>query len=163
MDRLQGRWADGRTGLLSYELSFQAMPRCPIRETTKDVSDQTLLDNQTLQELLVGNRHNTRCCKCQKFMKSGLSFLKLIMIRSSHPEVFLEKGVLQMCSKFTGEEPCQSVISIKLRCNFIEITLWHGCSPVNFLDIFRTPFLKNTPGRQLLYDRTHKNDAKTLS
>ena len=39
--------------------------------------------------------------------------------RSSSPEVFLEKGVL------------------KLLCNFIEITLWHGRSTVNLLPIFR--------------------------
>ena len=32
---------------------------------------------------------------------------------SSHTEVFL-KGVLKICSKFTGEHPYQSVISIKL-------------------------------------------------
>ena len=31
-----------------------------------------------------------------------------------------------------------------------EITLRHGCSPVNLLHIFRTPFLKNTSGRFLL-------------
>ena len=30
----------------------------------------------------------------------------------------------------------------KLLCNFIEITLCHGCSPVNLLHIFRSPFLK---------------------
>ena len=53
-------------------------------------------------------------------------------------------------SKFTGEHPCQSVISIKLQSNFIEITLWHGCSPVNFLYIFRKPFPKNTSGWLLL-------------
>ena len=35
--------------------------------------------------------------------------------RSSHPEVFLGKGVLKICSKFTGEHPYRSVISIKLR------------------------------------------------
>ena len=28
--------------------------------------------------------------------------------------------------------------------NFIEITLWHRCSPVNVLHIFRTPFLGTT-------------------
>ena len=28
--------------------------------------------------------------------------------------------------------------------NFIEITLRHGCCPVNLLHIFRTPFIKNT-------------------
>ena len=30
--------------------------------------------------------------------------------------------------------------------NFIEITLWHGCSPANLLHIFITPFSKNTSG-----------------
>ena len=64
--------------------------------------------------------------------------------RSNHPEVFLGKGALKTCSKFAGEHPCQSSILIKLLCNVIEITLRHGCSPVNLLHIFRTPFLKNT-------------------
>ena len=49
-----------------------------------------------------------------------------------------------MCSKFTGEHSCRSVIPINLQGNFIEITLWHGCCPANLLHIFRTPFLKNT-------------------
>ena len=70
----------------------------------------------------------------------------IINYRSSHPEVFLEKGILKICSKFTGEHPCRSVISIKLLCNFIEITLRHGCSPANLMHIFRTPFSKNTSG-----------------
>ena len=34
--------------------------------------------------------------------------------RSSHPEVFLRKGVLKICSKFTEELPCRSAILIKL-------------------------------------------------
>ena len=33
----------------------------------------------------------------------------------------------------------------------IEIALRHGCSPINLLHIFRTPFLKNTSGWLLLY------------
>ena len=64
--------------------------------------------------------------------------------RSSHSEVFLGKDILKICSRFKGECPCRSVILIKLLCNFIEITLQHGCSPINLLHIFRTPFLKNT-------------------
>ena len=64
--------------------------------------------------------------------------------RSSRPEVFLRKGILNVCSKFTGEHPCRSVISIKLQSNFIEIALRHGFSPVNLLHLFRTPFLNNT-------------------
>ena len=39
----------------------------------------------------------------------------------------------------TGEHPCPSVIS-----------LWHGCSPVNLLHIFRTVFLKNSSGGLLV-------------
>ena len=46
--------------------------------------------------------------------------------------MFLEKGVLKIFSKFTGEHPCQSVISI------------------NLLHIFRTPFNKNFSGWLLL-------------
>ena len=30
------------------------------------------------------------------------------------------------------------------KCDFIEIALRHGCSPVNLLHIPRTPFLKST-------------------
>ena len=70
--------------------------------------------------------------------------------RSSCPEVLLRKVVLKICRKFTREHPCRSVISIKLLCNFIEIRLRNGCSPVNFLHIFRTSFLKNRSGQLLL-------------
>ena len=38
----------------------------------------------------------------------------------------------------------------KVACNFIEIALQHGCSPVNFLYIFRTPIYNNTSGGLLL-------------
>ena len=68
---------------------------------------------------------------------------RLRNIRSSHPGLFWRKGVLKICSKLTGENPCRSVISVTLLCNFIEITLWHGCSPVNLLHIFRTPEYMN--------------------
>ena len=56
----------------------------------------------------------------------------LLFSRSSRPDVFLGKGILKKCSKFTGEHPSQSVISIKLLCNFTEIALRHGCSLVKF-------------------------------
>ena len=64
--------------------------------------------------------------------------------RNSHSDMFLGKDVLEICSKFTGEHLCRSVILIKLHCNFTEITLQHGHSPVNMLHTFRTPFVKNT-------------------
>ena len=79
----------------------------------------------------------------------------------------LRKGVLKIWSKFTGEKPCRSVISIKLHSNFTEIILRHGCSPVNLsnfieitrrygcspvnlLHICRIPFPKDTSGWLLL-------------
>ena len=46
--------------------------------------------------------------------------------RSSHPEVFLGKGILKKCSKFTGEHPAE----------------W--CSPVNLLHISEHFFLKTS-------------------
>ena len=67
------------------------------------------------------------------------------LFRSSHLEMFLQKGVLKLCRKFTGEHSCRSAVSIKLQSNLIEITLRHGCSPVSLLHIFRTAFLKNNP------------------
>ena len=70
---------------------------------------------------------------------------------SIYPEVLLRKVVLKICRKCTGEHPCQRVISIKLFCNFIEIALWHGCSPVNLLHIFRIPFTRNIFGWLRLY------------
>ena len=75
---------------------------------------------------------------------------KKIVARSFRSEVLLVKSVLKIWSKFTGEHPCRSVISIKLLCNFIEITLRHGWSPVHLLHIFRINFAKNTPGWLLL-------------
>ena len=42
--------------------------------------------------------------------------------RSNPSEVLLGKGVLKISNKFTGEHSCRSVISIKLLCNFTEIT-----------------------------------------
>ena len=69
-----------------------------------------------------------------------LLFTVSIRFRSSHPEVFLRKGVPKIYNKFTREHPCRSLISIKLLCNFIEIALQHGCSPVNLLHIFRSTF-----------------------
>ena len=70
------------------------------------------------------------------FLTQWLSLLD----RSSRPEMFLVKGVLKICSKFRGEYPCRSVISIKLLCYFIEITLRHGCTPVNLLHILLNTF-----------------------
>ena len=44
--------------------------------------------------------------------------------RSSRPEEFLKKGVLKICSKFTGDHPCGSAISIK---SFAALWKSHFC------------------------------------
>ena len=50
-------------------------------------------------------------------------------------------------------------------CNFIEIALRHGCSPVNLLHVFKTLFSKNTSG-WLLLNKSISNpeyDSKLLT
>ena len=44
-----------------------------------------------------------------------------------------------------------------LESQFFEIALRHGCSPVNLLHIFRTPFLQNASGRPLLQNKRARN------
>ena len=74
--------------------------------------------------------------------------------RSSHPGVFLGKGVLKIYSKFTGEHPCRSSISMKLHATLLKSHFGMGV-PVNLLHIFRTPFLKNTSGGLFLNKVSH--------
>ena len=66
-----------------------------------------------------------------------------------------------------GEHPCRSMISIKLICNFIEITLWHGYCHVNLLYTFRTPFPTSTSGDLILNKKNlfkiNNEDTKTTS
>ena len=42
----------------------------------------------------------------------------------------------------------------EVQSNFIEITLWHWCSPINLLHISRTPVPKNTSGGLLFFTPT---------
>ena len=48
------------------------------------------------------------------------------------------------------KQPTRGVPRKRCSENMQQITLRDGCSPVNLLHIFRTPFLKNTSGRLLL-------------
>ena len=72
-----------------------------------------------------------------------------------------------MGSKFTGEHPCQGVISRKLQSNFIEITLRHGCSLAKLEYLFSTHFYKSTTGGLLLESRkllsTVENGSRTIA
>ena len=69
-------------------------------------------------------------------------------VRSSLPEVFLEKDVLKICSKFTGEHPRRSAIckATLFKSHFgMGVLLWICCIFSEHL------FLGNTPGWLLLY------------
>ena len=59
---------------------------------------------------VVSGYHETFYSKIQKCEK----------FRSSHPEAFLGKCVLKICSKFTVDHPCRSVISKKLQSSLLK-------------------------------------------
>ena len=50
----------------------------------------------------------------------------------------------------------------KVANNIIEITIRHGCSPVNLLLIFRIPFYKNTSGGLILVCFMFKKECSKL-
>ena len=66
-------------------------------------------------------------------------FLRTCLLRNTsrkqHPEVFLEKGVLKIRSKFTREHPCRIAISIKLHSKGAKEHLWTAAS-----DLWKTAF-----------------------
>ena len=80
--------------------------------------------------------------------------------RSHSPKVFLGKGVLKLCSKFTAEHPFLKVILISCFA-FIEITLRHGCSPVNLLHILKISLYKSTYGGLFLEVETSNSYHNT--
>ena len=93
---------------------------------------------------LVVTRCSTRChslplpvIRCHSLYHSLSLVVSLVVTRCTTRLSFYKRS-------------CPSVISIKLLCNFIEITLRHGCYPVNLLHIFGTPFTKNTSGQLLV-------------
>ena len=96
---------------------------------------------------------------CHQYMsvKSRITVRQVLkMLRKQHQKQPSRGALRKRCSEniqqIYRKHPCRSAISIKLLCNFIEITLRHGCSPVSLLHIFRTLFPKNTPGRLLVQD-----------
>ena len=75
--------------------------------------------------------------------------------RNSH-QVFWKINILKVLKNNTkGPNFKQNVAFdfLTLLCKCIEITPRLGCSPVNLLHIFRTPFPKNTSRRLLLFLR----------
>ena len=97
-------------------------------------------------------------------LDSNLFWKRIFRIyRSSLPKVFLWKDVPKTYSKFTGEHPCFSVISVRFLCNFNEITLRYVSSPVNLLHVFRTPFLATLRKSNIILQLCFGNLCKLLS
>ena len=121
------------------------------KQLFQDIVFETLSEAEFLK---LGSRSKKKCKKkTVVFFLISLKLYQLLQesIRSTPEVVFLGKGVLKICGQFTEKYSCRSVILIKLLlCNFINIALWHGCFPVNFLHTFRTLFLKNIYGEQFL-------------
>ena len=88
-------------------------------------------------------------------LDSGVTHTSInLHIQKQPPRDVLGKRCSEKCSNFTEDYPCQSAISIKLLCKFIEIALRYGCFPVNLLHFFITPFPKNTSEGLLLIIQT---------
>ena len=60
--------------------------------------------------------------------------------------MFFRKRALKICSKFTGEHLCSSVISMYLQYIFAEMKLLHVRFPVNLPHICKKLSYKNTCG-----------------
>ena len=100
---------------------------------------------------------------CKSGMEDGLNLISFKWSPQKQPSRdVLRKRCSENMSKFTGEHPSRSVISIKLLCNFIEITLRHGCSLANLLHIFITPFTKNASGWLLLSSPNFASNIKLI-
>ena len=65
-------------------------------------------DNTSSRFNKTKNYFNTRSRNFKAFQVSEAA---------THIGFFLRKGILKISSKFTGEHPCRSLISIKLLCN----------------------------------------------
>ena len=76
--------------------------------------------------------------------------------------MFLRKVFLKICSKFAGEHPCQSEISIKLQNYFIKIALRHECSHLFLRIPLDGCFWKQMLTTSFLGKTTSRNGQKTL-
>ena len=70
--------------------------------------------------------------------------------------LYVSQAAIQRCSvekvfwKHAASLQENTHAEVRFQSNFIEIALRHGCTPVNFLHIFKALFSKNTSGWLLL-------------
>ena len=80
----------------------------------------------------------------KKIISTFLKRTGLSTLQKHSPRVVPRKRCSEIMRQIYRRTPMLKCDFNKVACNFIDITLQHGCSPVNLLHIFRTPFLKNT-------------------
>ena len=85
------------------------------------------------------------------FAQDFICFLNWFHFEKQPSRDALSRRCSENMQQIYGRTPIPKSDSNKLLCNFIELTLWHGCSPVNLLYIFRTTFTKNTSEWLLLH------------
>ena len=89
--------------------------------------------------------------KCVTYFSYLWNLSRYMCIQKQPPRGVPRKRCCENMQQIYRRTPWRSAISIKLLCKFIEIALRHGCSPVNLLHVFRTPFPRNTSEWLLLY------------
>ena len=88
------------------------------------------------------------------FLKAAFSRTQWVLLQKLPSELFLGKGVLKICSKFTGEHPCHSAILI-MQLYWNRTSAWVlSCKFAAY--IFTAPFPKNTSGGLLLLLHSNK-------
>ena len=75
---------------------------------------------------------------------------RLLLFRSSRPEVYYKKVVLRNFAKLQENTCARVSFLIKLQATLLKKRHWHRCFLVDFAKFLRTPFLQNTSGRLLL-------------
>ena len=88
-----------------------------------------------LNLISVINLHSVRILL---YTSKAWGFALIAFTRSNHAEMLLGKGVLKICSKYTGEHSCRSAISI----NFAKQLYWNHTSAWVFSSKFAAYFQK---------------------
>ena len=95
--------------------------------------------------------------KCLLFFQKGKNKKKIIPPEAIARRCSVNKVVLKSFTKFTGKHSCQSLSFNK----FTDLRLWHKCFPVNFVKIWRRPFLKKI-SRGCFYSSSVLDTLETL-
>ena len=92
------------------------------------------------------------------FLITLLVFRPLTLLkryRSSHQRCYIKRAAFYNFCNIHRKTPAQESLSVKViglqACNFLKKRLRHGCFSVNIVKFLRTPTLKNTCKRLLLF------------